>query len=105
MPSERIQRRIDKLLDESDEAYARQDWAVVETTANSALGLDPENEDALAILAAKARMTGESNPFETTIHTRLPPTLLTPFQTDDTKSAHSWARLSRSRYFKLTTTF
>lgn len=65
MPSERIQRRIEKLLDEADEAYARQDWELVETTTKSALGLDPENEDALAILAAKARVTGEANPFET----------------------------------------
>ncbi|MDP6713400.1 MAG: protein kinase, partial [SAR202 cluster bacterium] len=64
MPSERIQRRIEKLLDEADEAYAQQDWELVETTASSALGLDPENEDALAILAAKARMTGETDPFE-----------------------------------------
>ena len=52
MPSERIQRRIEKLLDEADEAYAQQDWELVETTASSALGLDPENEDALAILEA-----------------------------------------------------
>ena len=58
MPSERIQRRIDSLLDEADEAYARHDWAVAEDRASTALGLAPDNEDAGAILAAVARMAG-----------------------------------------------
>ena len=104
MPSERIQRRIEKLLDEADEAYAQQDWEVVETTASSALGLDPENEDALAILAAKARMTGESDPFE--VDGSSTPTAGTPTHSlmGGTRSESSWARLRPSRCFKLTTT-
>ena len=65
MPSERIQRRIEKLLDEADEAYARQDWELVETTTKSALGLDPQNAAALAILAAQARVIGRTDPFAT----------------------------------------
>ena len=41
MPSERIRRRIENLLDEADEVYARRDWAVAEDRANTALGLAP----------------------------------------------------------------
>ena len=43
MPTERIQRQIDRLLDEADEAIANQDWATVGNRARSALRLDPEN--------------------------------------------------------------
>ena len=52
MPSERIQRRIDALLDEADEAYSNHDWEQAENRARTALGLEPDNEDALAILSA-----------------------------------------------------
>ena len=63
MPSVRIQRRIDTLLDEADEAYSSHQWEISENRARTALGLDPENQDALAILAAIGRMTdGQSSP-------------------------------------------
>ena len=58
MPSKRIQRRIDSLLDEADDAYARHDWTAAEDRASTTLGLAPDNEDAGAILVAIARMTG-----------------------------------------------
>ncbi len=57
MPSERIQRQIDRLLDEADEAIASQDWTIVGDRARSALRLDPENQDALSYLAAAERDT------------------------------------------------
>ena len=57
MPSERIQRRIDSLLDEADEAVKQRDWSVVRERAESALRMDPENPDALAYLAAADRDT------------------------------------------------
>ena len=47
MPTERIQRQIDRLLDEADEAIASQDWTTVGNRARSALRLDPENLQAL----------------------------------------------------------
>ena len=72
MPSERIQRRIESLLDEADDAYARHDWAVAEDRANTALGLAPENEDARAILAAIARMTGAVAPSDSEYYYRDP---------------------------------
>lgn len=55
MASERIQRRIDRLLDEADEAVVDLNWAIVRDRAQAALTLDPENGDALAFLAAAQR--------------------------------------------------
>ena len=55
MPSERIQRQIDRLLDEVEEAMSGQDWEAVGERARSVLRLDPENQDALSYLAAAER--------------------------------------------------
>ncbi len=55
MASERIQRQIDRLLDEAEEAITSQDWATVGDRARSVLRLDPENQDALSYLAAAER--------------------------------------------------
>ena len=52
MASDRIQRRIDILLDEADEAVAKSDWAVVLDRALNVLRLDPENQDARSYLTA-----------------------------------------------------
>ncbi len=58
MPSDRIQRRIDALLDEVDEAVAAADWSAVREKCDTVLRLDPENADARAYLDAAARDTG-----------------------------------------------
>ncbi|NQW22903.1 MAG: AAA family ATPase [SAR202 cluster bacterium] len=58
MPSERIQRQIDRLLDETEEAISSQDWTLVAERARSVLRLDPENQDALSYLAAAERDSG-----------------------------------------------
>ncbi len=58
MASERIQRRIDSLLDEADQAIANEDWATVASRARAVLRLDAENSDALAYLAAAEPDTG-----------------------------------------------
>ena len=50
MPSERIQRRIDALLDEADEAVSRDDWDTVRQHANAVLSFDAENDDARSYL-------------------------------------------------------
>ena len=52
MASERIQRRIDILLDEADEAVAKSDWAAVRDRAQNVLALDHDNRDALAFVEA-----------------------------------------------------
>jgi len=52
MPSERVQRQIDCLLDQAEEAIERGDWSLVRERARAVLRLDPGNDDALAYLAA-----------------------------------------------------
>ena len=55
MVSERIQRQIDRFLDEAEEAVTRGDWALAEDRAGKVLALDPENADALTYAAAAGR--------------------------------------------------
>ena len=75
MASERIQRRIETLLDEADEAVANSDWAVVRDRAQNVLRLDPDNQDALSYLAADDRDTGISQPPAQTTAPLLPASL------------------------------
>jgi class 3 adenylate cyclase/tetratricopeptide (TPR) repeat protein len=55
MPSERVQRQIDRLLDEAEAAIARLDWEGVRARSNAVLALDPANVDARAFLDAAGR--------------------------------------------------
>ncbi|MCI0794176.1 MAG: protein kinase, partial [Chloroflexi bacterium] len=55
MASERIQRQIDRFLDEAEEAVAQGDWSVVSDRANKVLALDPDNADARTYTAAAHR--------------------------------------------------
>ncbi|MCI0896306.1 MAG: hypothetical protein J4N84_15530 [Chloroflexi bacterium] len=64
MASERIQRRIDSLLDEADQAIANEDWTTGASRARAVLWLDSETSDALAHLAAAERDTGSSQPAQ-----------------------------------------
>ncbi len=58
MASERIQRRIELLLDEADQAVAISDWELVLDRAKNVLAFDPENQDALAFVTAAERALG-----------------------------------------------
>ena len=58
MASERVQRQIDRLLDEAEAAIATSDWATVGDRARNVLRLDPDNSDALSYLAASERDLG-----------------------------------------------
>src|SRR5262249_38053534 len=62
MPSERVQRRVDALLDEADAAVGARNWDLVRDLCDAVLRLDPGNEDALAFLAAAGRDTGVAAP-------------------------------------------
>ncbi|MCH7970307.1 MAG: hypothetical protein IH960_04590, partial [Chloroflexi bacterium] len=66
MPSERVQRRIDRLLDQAEEAADSRDWKSVLGSVAGVLALDAENEDALAFreMAEKASESepGDSRP-------------------------------------------
>ena len=55
MVSERIQRQIDRLLDQAEEAFSKFDWEAVRQGAEAVLRLDPNNADALTFLEASNR--------------------------------------------------
>ena len=55
MASERGKRRIERLLDEADEAVSRLDWETVRDRAQAALVFDPENSEALELLSGAER--------------------------------------------------
>ena len=55
MPSDRVKRHINRLLDEADEAVARLEWDVVRDRSQAVLDLDPQNEDAQGLRAAADR--------------------------------------------------
>ncbi|MBT6682151.1 MAG: hypothetical protein HOB07_08865, partial [Chloroflexi bacterium] len=48
MTSERVQRRIERLLDQAEEAADHRDWGRVAESVQMVLSVDPENADALA---------------------------------------------------------
>src|SRR5439155_24471407 len=58
MPSERVQRQVDRLLDQAETAIAAGDWPTARLHAESALALDETNEDASAYLAAAGKALG-----------------------------------------------
>ena len=58
MPSERVQRRIDKLLDEAEAAADVNDWPTMLARAESVLDVDADNEDATGFVAIARRNLG-----------------------------------------------
>ena len=53
MASERVQRRIDRLLDQVEEAIDQLDWETVLARSQAVLALDPDNADAVNFLAVR----------------------------------------------------
>jgi tetratricopeptide (TPR) repeat protein/Cdc6-like AAA superfamily ATPase len=73
MPSERVQRRIDALLDEADAAISDADWPRARERAEAALAFDPDNTDAREYHDAAARMLdGAPTPPPTAVATEQP---------------------------------
>ena len=58
MPSDRIQRQIDRLLDEAEAAVSDLNWGVVRDRTHAVLAFDPGNSDALTFQAAAERALG-----------------------------------------------
>ena len=52
MASDNFQRRIDRILDQIEDASDQSDWVAVRQGALDLLVFDPENEDAKIFLAA-----------------------------------------------------
>ena len=59
MATERLQRQIERLLDEAEEAVSKLDWPSVRDRAQAVLAFDPENQDAKGFLAAAERTLGD----------------------------------------------
>ncbi len=55
MASDRLQRRIERLLDQIEQEADQQNWRVVHDLADEVIGLAPDNSDAQAFLAAAER--------------------------------------------------
>jgi len=66
MPSERVQRRIDRLLGEAEEAADQSDGPGVRERANRVLVADPDNEDARVFLEM-ADAGGDAPPLLTSM--------------------------------------
>ena len=60
MASERVQRRIDRLLDQVEVAVDQLDWETVVARAQAVLALDPDNADAVNFLASAERALGDA---------------------------------------------
>jgi len=82
MASDRLQRRLERLLDEAEEAITQLDWRVVHDRAQAVLAIDPENSDGLAFLATAERALANSTPRPTGQPVTTPPTP-TQFATPD----------------------
>ena len=55
MSSDRGKRRIERLLDEADEAVSQLAWELVRDRASAVLAFEPDNSDANDLLNAAAR--------------------------------------------------
>jgi len=62
MVSDRGKRRIERLLDEADEAVSKLDWETVRDRAQAALVFDSENPDALELLSGAEKALGSLAP-------------------------------------------
>ncbi|MCH8236046.1 MAG: protein kinase, partial [Chloroflexi bacterium] len=58
MVTERTRRRIERLLDEADEAIASGDWSLAQRRAQDVLAFDPESQEAAELLEAAERRLG-----------------------------------------------
>lgn len=56
MPSDRVLRRVARVLDDAEAAADRDDWATVADLTRQALALDDTSEDARGLLSASERM-------------------------------------------------
>ena len=58
MASERLKGQIDRLLDEAEQGFVSRDWAAVRRCAQDVLAFDPDNPDAIGLLAGAERALG-----------------------------------------------
>ena len=97
MASERIQRQIDRLLDQVEEAVELLDWHVVRSRAQAVLALDPENADAVTFLASAERALGGSPSLTIAESVTSEPSAIT-VPTDDQPSSFAGGRYEVKRF-------
>ncbi len=62
MASERVRRRLERLLDQIDEAESQENWDLVRNLARDILEIDPGNDEATAYLNAAERRLSAIQP-------------------------------------------
>jgi hypothetical protein len=99
MPNERVQRHIERLLDEADQALAARDWAQVRACAQDVLALDAENADATALLAAAERwLKNAAPPVGPTVSGAVPPSSPSPAAVAPIPTAFANGRYQVTRF-------
>ncbi|NQW16097.1 MAG: protein kinase [Chloroflexi bacterium] len=88
MPSERVQRRIERLLDQAEEAVDERDWPVVDEIARSVLNIAPSNSDAQAFLGLAAPHVGGQSTPVTQVQNAPPPARVTELADGPTSFAN-----------------
>jgi hypothetical protein len=69
MASNRMRRRIERLLDQADAAADQHDWESVRRLANDVLLIDDANEDAIAFVRLADSGSSSANDNESPGHT------------------------------------
>ncbi len=62
MASDRIQRQVERLLDEAEKAFEEHDWHALLAHSQDVIRLDPENREALTFFSVAERVLGSSAP-------------------------------------------
>jgi hypothetical protein len=73
MPTERMQRQIDSLLDETESAASDRDWQRVLDLAERVLAIDPSNDDARGFVAMAGGLSVADQPTAATVTGAAPP--------------------------------
>src|SRR5262245_32440200 len=95
MVSERIQRQIERLLDEAGAALGTGDWETIRLRSEAVLTLDPENADAAAYLQAVERATGRPGPASPAPEERAP---AVPAAVDSAPTSFAGGRYEVEKY-------
>ena len=92
MPGERVRRRIERLLDQIEEAADGRDWQFVSTLAQDVIDLDSSNSDAQAFLEAASKNLSRSGADNSPVDLRDQPEAVPRFATVEQPTSFSGGR-------------